>query len=105
MPIQTTILAPGEGQDFDFTVTNPGGALLDVSTWTVTGKLLAVPAGTEIAVLTVSGVDANTWRAKVTGAQTTTLAGQKAMIKVIGVDPANPNCPVVQERLLLIGSL
>jgi hypothetical protein len=93
---------PGAGVPLDFSVEDSEGQEFDLSLWTVTATL-RTKSGAVIADLAVSYTsDARLRSIDISGAQTAAVAGLVSLVKVVAVNPALPDLPVVDEMHLKV---
>lgn len=80
---------PGGGFDIDFTYP------VDVSTWTITGSIIA--GGVVAASVAVTRPTVYVARLTVTGAQSRAFEGRQIIVRSDAVDPGRSTVPVTEE--------
>jgi hypothetical protein len=96
---------PGAGVHLDFWVEDDEGNRVDISGWTVTAKLLRQDGTEAKDSLPVAAPAADLRLVRVTGPDTRAAAGSSVIARIEGVPQGATDMPVVQEYVLVIGSL
>lgn len=105
MATETKFVIPGAGEAFDFTILDSGGNEIDITGWDVEALVLDPTGALDPDDVEVIEASATARRVIVHGSQTQARAGSRAVVRAIGHSPDLPEAPVVQEYLLVIGSV